>query len=172
MTASGWRKVLFEPFDVVGVADARPMDDFGWGYDGDVAPAALAGAIRTALLNLAGFNVSLDAEAQPERLNVALQLGVPRTRKGAPELERMTLQVAGPFITDKTEDSRLLWPAPRLFGARRRDLPAPLDVAALQPYDGGPILTDDGLSRGHLLTGGDELDRPLTWLMESTVWPP
>lgn len=42
-----WKVCEFHPVDVLVAADSRPLGEGGWGFEGDVAPQAFAGALRT-----------------------------------------------------------------------------------------------------------------------------
>jgi CRISPR type III-B/RAMP module-associated protein Cmr3 len=55
-----WRLVHFEPWDILVNADARGLGDGGYGFEGEIAPAAFAGAIRTLVLRRKGYDFTKD----------------------------------------------------------------------------------------------------------------
>lgn len=56
MTAEATRLIVaFEPLDVIVAADARPLDDGGWGFSGELNPHAFAGSLRTLIARQGGF---------------------------------------------------------------------------------------------------------------------
>jgi CRISPR type III-B/RAMP module-associated protein Cmr3 len=58
-----WRLVHFEPWDILVNADARGLGDGGYGFDGEIAPPAFAGAIRTFVLRQSGYDFTKASSA-------------------------------------------------------------------------------------------------------------
>lgn len=74
-----WTRCCFDPLDVIGTSDARNLETGGWGYEGQLFPQAVAGAIRTSVLRAAGFSFGPTGSAeQTDRARRAAEaMGVP-----------------------------------------------------------------------------------------------
>ncbi len=115
-----WLKCLFEPLDVFAAADARRLDQGGWGHEGEIAPAAFAGALRTLILEKNGYVFGTPRERQPDHAGprgvapkqVGARLGVPDSRGMLPDAASVTFRFAAPLMTPPG-DERILWPLPR-----------------------------------------------------------
>lgn len=102
-----WVKCRFEPLDVLVTADARPLEDGGWGQAGAIYPTAFAGALRTLILRKADYDFSKPFDRQSAAAQAAAQsVGMPGA--GGQTMFRF----AGPFLASPKSD--LLFPIPRM----------------------------------------------------------
>jgi hypothetical protein len=135
-----WTKCIFEPLDVIGCADARPLEDGGWGHDGFVSGSAFAGSLRTRILQDNEYDFTRNPEQTPDATKAAEAVGVPDFA------EQGVFQFAGPFGATCSWKHSLLFAMPRtsLFDAER-DREGRLEI------DAAPTLSDEALSGLHLL---------------------
>jgi len=89
-----WRLVHFEPWDVLVNADARGLGDGGYGFEGEIAPAAFAGAIRTLVLRQSRYDFTKASSAQE---------GLPKSAAEAVGFDggQFPFRFAGPFLCEE-----------------------------------------------------------------------
>jgi len=89
-----WNVVGLEALDVLSFSDPRGLQDGGWAHPGSPSPLSIAGALRTAVLQGAGFDFTKPLDAQTEGASKAAGLvGFP----GA-EVPEKQLRIAAPFF--------------------------------------------------------------------------
>ena len=159
-----WWKCMFEPLDILAGADARRLEDGGWGHVGTLAPAAFAGAVRTLILQQHGYCFGIDrtqqssepaAEGETSPRKIGERLGVP-DQKGQ-ICPSASIRFAGPFYTPAT-DFRLLFPVPRHL------LRGDYDWTVLSPLEDEGVCADARLDGAHLLHSSNRDAQPVDCL--------
>ncbi|MCH7667130.1 MAG: hypothetical protein IH936_14525, partial [Acidobacteria bacterium] len=69
MTAT-WLRCDLLPLDVVVASDTRPLEQGGYGRQGEISPSTLAGAIKTAALEHAGIDFAANGESLSDSARV------------------------------------------------------------------------------------------------------
>jgi CRISPR type III-B/RAMP module-associated protein Cmr3 len=137
-----WALVTFEPLDVLAAADSRPLELGGFGHDGALAPAAFAGALRTAILRTVRFD---PRQPSARATDAARFVGHPDHIE---EGQRPGFCLAGPLLRDET--GSLLLPAPRSTLTDGSGLivehtgPQAAECVADQALDGCKVLSSQG----------------------------
>lgn len=132
-----WRLVRFEPFDVLMASDARALGDGGFGFAGELSPAAFAGALRTLILKQ-------NSTLQGGRLNASQELDDVVGLSGPPK----GFAFAGPLMYGVALSPQLLWPCPMSLVTGSRHSGA---VTGILTPGGSPAVADAGMGELRLL---------------------
>ncbi len=144
MTHTTWRLVHFDPWDILVNADARGLGDGGYGFEGEIAPAAFAGAIRTLVLRHNGYDFTRSSSAQTtgEAKEAAQAVGL--------DGGDFPFRFAGPFLCARGLlgwDLYLSAPAHLLHAPQDEQVPAGWLIPVEQDR-----VADDGLAGSRLLS--------------------